>query len=194
MKRIVVLSFLFILLISKSNGQEKNSIGISAGILRLGGTAFGGSILYEKEIQQNIEFTFSIGAYSWNYGKDINTGSFFKTAETHIAEIMNWIIPARIGLKYNFGKSPSLPYASVEWGLNYIGEKLHSPIKLTPENPIHLIIYNTQERKVMLASLGLTMGYTINIQNNWDADIGIVTHTFRRMQYINFITSIKHSI
>ena len=62
MKKTIALTSLLILFISQVNAQNNKSIGLSAGILQLGGQAFGGSIFFENTIDGTLEFTFSVGA------------------------------------------------------------------------------------------------------------------------------------
>jgi hypothetical protein len=178
---------------SLTEAQSKRTIGFSAGILHLNGTTLGTSVLFENKIDDNLEFIVTGGIYFWDKSGDFNSSYYAEPVEKHVKEFANWIIPARVGLKYNFGKTPSHPFASIEWGLNYINEDLQYPFFNT-NTGTQIIDYKITNRKMLYASFGFAMGYTFNLSSAWNLDIGIVSHTGSKWQYINFISAVKYSI
>ena len=177
MKRIIFYSLLIMFYSSLTEAQSKRTIGFSAGILHLNGTTLGTSMLFENKIDDNLEFIITGGIYFWDKSGDFNRSYYREPVVTHVNEFADWIIPARFGLKYNFGKTQSHPFASIEWGLNYIGEEMQYPEISTQPNNQQPITYKIVNRKMLYASFGFTMGYTLNLSKDWNLDIGIVSHT-----------------
>ncbi len=112
----------------------------------------------------------------------------------HVIELPTKMIPSRLGLKYNFGTSPSHPFATLEWGLNFIEEELHEPRIFDWQSSLFNIKYNTRVRTVIYASFGMSMGYSFRLSEDLNCDLSVLTHLGSKQQYINFIVALKRSI
>ena len=195
MKIKLIGAFLCLLFVFQVKAQTSvNTIGMGTGILTLRGNALGGTVLFEHKLSDNLDFTFTPGAYFWLNSKDMNAAPFGEQPVNHTKVFAKYLVPVRFGLRYNFGSSPSHPFGIAELGFNLIGKEEQIPKINYLNGSISDISYETNRGSYIYASMGFAAGYTFRLNEGLNLDVAVVSHYGDSRQYVNLMSAIKFAL
>lgn len=177
-----------------NHAQSQFSVGVRTGILEGAGKAFGGAIVIKNNITPDFKLTLNSSYYNWHNKNDysINRG-MYNPGGMYVKKFIDYLIPVRVGIEYNFGKSKSRPYLAIEWAVNFIGDETHYPY-LIETDTFSYIMYDKEKTKSVYASFGFCLGYTFFINDDFNIDLSVVSHSGGNLQYANFNGGINYNL
>lgn len=174
--------------------QSNFSVGVRAGILEGAGKALGSTVVIKKNITSDFKLTLNSSYYNWNNKNDYSVyRGVYHQGQMYIKKFIDYLIPVRVGLEYNFGKSKSRPYLAIEWAVNFIANEIHYPY-LIETDTFSYIMYDKEKSKSAYASFGFCLGYSFFLNDNFNIDFSVVSHTGGNLQYANFSGGINYNL
>ncbi len=172
--------------------QSNFSVGVRTGILEGAGKALGGTVVIKKNITMDFKLILNSSYNYWNNKNDYSVNRrLYQPDQLYTKKFIDYLIPVRVGFEYNFGKSKSRPYLAIEWAVNFIKNEIHYPY-LIETDTFSYIMYDKEKSKSAYASFGFCLGYSFFMNEDFNIDFSVISHTGGNLQYANFCGGVNY--